>query len=444
MLKWEKNMFSNWNFCRQRLMICSRCTRLWKQVGEKLSVLINIFLARIVVVEYFKYIYPDLLQEYGSHAIVNGITGVGIWLLINILFNHQSCMWTSPGYVPTNKMEYPLECRNLPIEYYKHDPEMKTQETVRYCPECKNEKPWRAHHCSICKRMIIHSFSLKMISNKFPFNRCILRMDHHCPWMWNCIGFRNYRYFYMFIFYLCIGTMFFVYFGYHRISQMYKNSRCFFNFFSGIFCYFERQKILETRLFVLHMFFQRYKTSATFISNEKDYNNDDDNLFIFAYFLCLGIHIIMVSFLGWHSFLVATNQTNLESFRNRDSETRRLRRFQRLRDFKYVYDLGSIRLNFQQIFGENYYLPLLPVRSLPAGNGFIFPLRNDIHQIVFCNTGSDIECNYNWLNSFLCFTAYQYLLSFLYKFGNCQQFFLSIDTCIFFILPPPSLKKKRK
>lgn len=51
---------------------------------------------------------------------------------------------------------------------------------IRYCEKCNLIKPDRCHHCSIC-------------------GVCILRMDHHCPWINNCVSFTNYKFFVLFL-----------------------------------------------------------------------------------------------------------------------------------------------------------------------------------------------------------------------------------------------------
>lgn len=53
-----------------------------------------------------------------------------------------------------------------------------------WCAKCKAPKPERAHHCRQC-------------------NQCVLRMDHHCPWTRNCVGWNNLPHFLRFLFWVC-------------------------------------------------------------------------------------------------------------------------------------------------------------------------------------------------------------------------------------------------
>lgn len=58
------------------------------------------------------------------------------------------------------------------------------------CEKCLGKETWkpiRAHHCAAC-------------------GFCVFKMDHHCPWINNCVGHRNMKYFLQFVIYVGISA----------------------------------------------------------------------------------------------------------------------------------------------------------------------------------------------------------------------------------------------
>ncbi|XP_036379674.1 palmitoyltransferase ZDHHC15B-like [Megalops cyprinoides] len=185
---------------------------------------------------------------------------------------------------------------------------------IRFCDHCQVIKPDRCHHCSACER-------------------CVLKMDHHCPWVNNCVGFSNYKFFLLFLTY------------------------------SMLYCIFIAATVF--RYFLMFWVGKLPNGSAKFHV-------------LFLLFVALMFFVSLMFLFAYHCWLVAKNRSTLEAF------TAPV--FLSGPD-RSGFDIG-VRRNLEQVFGEERRLWLIPVFS-SLGDGHFFPLRsqNESQNPLLANEG---------------------------------------------------------
>lgn len=198
--------------------------------------------------------------DTGSKNIWWGIQGVS---LLGMLFytlgniSYTVAVFTDPGspmQSPTGKKKGSYSI--LPTNEQRPDLDDIQTITVsstgapRFCKKCHTPKPDRTHHCSTCKR-------------------CVLKMDHHCPWLATCLGLHNYKAFVLFLVYTSLFSW-----------------TCFFN--SAWWMWKE--------LFEKSGYLEEYAPV---------------NVILLSVIAGI-IGLVLTGFTGWHIYLCAKGQTTIE------------------------------------------------------------------------------------------------------------------------------------
>lgn len=262
---------------------------------------------------YLQYHISPLLSHTAAHlqmpdaaaaGEIRGLIQLSFFVPVTalLLICYVRSILTHPGEIPDDpKWEYMPRDKLVALAPLSLQETKKSGER-RHCKWCGKYKPDRCHHCRVCRT-------------------CILKMDHHCPWIYNCVGCFNYKFFILLLFYSALDC--------HLIVWSMSES---------VLCCVNIEETPFKEMFMI----------------------------LFGECLALILALLVTAFLAMHLWLISKGLTTIEFCEKslpKDGQPAE-------RSLTSVYDLGLYG-NFCTVLGSSVSIWLLPI-GMPDGDGITF------------------------------------------------------------------------